>query len=300
MAEEPSDLGGPRGRILIAGCGRIGQALGSRLAAGGAEVFGLRRRPEGLPEGITPIAADLEDPATLAEALPTELDTVYYIVTPGSYDDDGYRRAFVDGLDNLAGVLRRHPAPPRRLVFVSSTAVYGQQDGEWIDEDSPTEPPRFSGQRLLAGEAIAAEGPWEAVIARYGGIYSAERDMLIGKARRGEPCLHHSYTNRIHAEDVVGSLIHFADPAVPAGIYLGVDDAPVTQCEVLDFIAAELGLPAPPRAEGAGPDRRGVGSKRGDNRKLRASGYVLRYPTYREGYRAILTGSAASQPKNAR
>ena len=287
MAEESHHLSGAE-RVLIAGCGRIGQAVGERLADGGDTVLGMRRDPASLPEAITGIRADLEDAEGLAAALPEALDLVYYIVTPPAFSDEGYRRAFVDGLGNLAAALRRQDQPPRRLIFVSSTAVYGQDNDEWIDEDSPTEPPRFSGQRLLAGEAIAAEGPWEAVIARYGGIYSAERDMLIGKARRGEPCLHHSYTNRIHAEDVVGSLIHFADPAVPAGIYLGVDDAPVTQCEVLDFIAAELGLPAPPRAEGAAPDRRGVGSKRGDNRKLRASGYVLRYPTYREGYRAIL------------
>ncbi|MCG5541415.1 MULTISPECIES: SDR family oxidoreductase [unclassified Halorhodospira] len=290
MAEEPSDLGGPRGRILIAGCGRIGQALGSRLAAGGAEVFGLRRRPEGLPEGITPIAADLEDPATLAEALPTELDTVYYIVTPGSYDDDGYRRAFVDGLDNLAGVLRRHPAPPRRLVFVSSTAVYGQQDGEWIDEDSPTEPGRFSGQRLLEAEAIALAGPWTGVAARYGGIYGSGRDFLIRKVEAGEPCQEGQYTNRIHSEDVVGSLAHLGRDDIPGGVYLGVDDAPSTQCEVMDGIAELLGVPRPPRGEPGSGGMRGVGSKRGSNRKLKASGYRLRYPTFREGYAALIGG----------
>ncbi len=278
----------PGSRVLIAGCGRIGQALGEQLAAGGARVFGLRRRPEALPPAIEPIQADLHDPAALAARVPADLDAVYYIVTPGSYDDAGYRRAFVEGLGQLAEVLRNQPAPPQRLVFVSSTAVYGQSDGEWIDETSPTEPERFSGRRLLEAEAIALDGPWAGVVARFGGIYSAERDALVGKAREGEPCQAGQYTNRIHAADVVGSLAHLGDPRVAPGVYLGVDDEPATQCEVLDYIAEQLDLPLPPRAGPGAGGMRGVGSKRGSNRRLRASGYAFRYPTFREGYQAIL------------
>ncbi len=290
MAEE-TNLVGPQGRVLIAGCGRIGQALGKRLADAGAEIYGLRRRPEALPSGIAPIAADLEDPAGLAAAVPEDLDTVYYIVTPGSYDDDGYRRAFVDGLDNLAGVLRSHPRPPQRLIFVSSTAVYGQRDGEWIDEDSPTEPGRFSGQRLLEAEAIALAGPWIGVAARYGGIYGSGRDFLIRKVEAGEPCQEGQYTNRIHSEDVVGSLAHLGREEVPGGVYLGVDDAPSTQCEVMDGIAELLGVPRPPRGEPGSGGMRGVGSKRGSNRKLKASGYRFRYPTFRQGYAALISAA---------
>ncbi len=293
MAEEPHHPVGPGERALIAGCGRIGQALGERLAAAGAEVFGLRRRPEGLPPAITPIAADLQEPAALAAALPAPVDTVYYIVTPATFDDAGYRRAFVDGLGNLAAALRGQPRPPRRLVFVSSTAVYGQSGGEWIDEASPTAPGRFSGQRLLEAEAIALGGPWAGVAVRYGGIYGPGRDALIRKAQAGEPCQADQYTNRIHAEDVVASLAHLGRPEVAPGIYLGVDSAPATQCEVLDFIAARLGLPQPPRAEAGSAGGRGVGSKRGCNRKLRESGYTFRYPTFREGYAALLGGPGA-------
>ncbi len=272
MAEESHHVGN---RILIAGCGRS---------------------PGALPSSITPIEADLQEPEQLAARLPQAVDTVYYIVTPSSLDDAGYRQAFVAGLANLTAALGQQAYPPRRLVFVSSTAVYGQADGDWIDEDSPTEPPRFSGQRLLQAESIALSGPWEGVVARFGGIYSAERDALVRKARSAEPCQEATYTNRIHAEDVVAILAHLGHPAVPSGIYLGVDDRPATQCEVLDLIAEELGLPPPPRADdSAAGSARGVGSKRGSNHKLKASGYRFRYPTFREGYRAIL-GAAGSSP----
>lgn len=287
MAEE-SPLVSAGERVLIAGCGRIGQALGERLAAGGARVLGLRRRPQGLPEAIEPLAVDLQDPDGLAARVPSGLDCVYYIVTPGSYDDAGYRQAFGDGLTHLAEVLRHQPAPPQRLVFVSSTAVYGQSQDEWLDETSPTEPERFSGRRLLEAEAIALAGPWAGVIARYGGIYGPGRDFLIRKVREGEPCQATQYTNRIHAEDVVASLAHLGQASVAPGIYLGVDDAPSTQCEVLDFIAGELDLPLPPRAAPEGGGMRGVGSKRCSNRKLKASGYRFRYPTFREGYSALI------------
>ena len=122
-------------RCLIAGCGYVGAALGERLASQGHTVFGLRRRALRLPPGVEPLEADLAVPASLAR-LPGALDFVFYMASPGGADDALYRNAYVDGQRHLYEALARQGQRPRRVLFASSTAVYGQHDGEWIDESS--------------------------------------------------------------------------------------------------------------------------------------------------------------------
>lgn len=272
------------GRILIAGCGDLGTTLGLELAAAGHEVYGLRRRVEPLPAPLRTLQADLTSPSTLSK-LPNRLDRLYYLATPSAFDDAAYRAAYVDGLRNLLSALER---PPRRLVFVSSTTVYGQLQGEWVDEDSPTEPNSFSGRRMLEAEALAAAAGAPAVVVRFGGIYGPGRERMLRKVRAGEPCpAEPLFTNRIHRDDCVRALLHLGRAEVPAGVYLAVDDAPCTQCELMDWLAARLGLPAPPRAAQPPGGLRGS-NKRCRNDKLKATGFTLRYPSYREGYGALL------------
>ncbi|MEX0448668.1 SDR family oxidoreductase [Spiribacter sp. 221] len=270
-------------RILIAGCGRLGSRLGLELAAAGHQVTGLRRNPEGLPAGIAPCRADLFD-ADLAARLPTGLDRVYAILTPDRYDDEGYRETFVAGLERLCQALRASGNASSRLIFVSSTGVYGQDDGGWVDESSATEPTRFSGRRLLEAEAVAATHPGGAVIVRFAGIYGPGREVLLRRVARGAPCQADPprYTNRIHEADCAGVLAHVGALATPAPVYIGVDDAPCTQCEIMDWLAAEMGRPTPPREPGT------AGGRRCSNRRLQADGYRLRYPDYRSGYRSLL------------
>ena len=235
-------------RILIAGCGRLGTRLGLALASAGHQVTGLRRHPTALPAAIAPCRADLLADDNLAGRLPGGLDRVYAILTPDSYDDEGYRRTFVVGMERLCRALQASGNDRARLVFVSSTGVYGQEDGAWVDESSPTTPARFSGRRLLEAEAMAATHPGGAVIVRFAGIYGPGREALLRRVSRGAPCQADPprYTNRIHEDDCVGVLAHVGALSDPAPVYIGVDDAPCPQCEIMDWLAAEMGLPAPP------------------------------------------------------
>lgn len=272
-------------RVLIAGCGRIGTRLGQHLAAEGHDVTGLRRRAEPLPAPLQTRRADLLDPAALRAAVADlSPERVYYIATPDAFTDEAYERAFPSGLRHLLAALG---GPPPRLVFVSSTGVYGQDDGGWVDETSPTDPPAFSGRRLLEAEAVTRAGATEPVVVRFGGIYGAGRERMLAKVRRGDPCSGDPprYTNRIHEDDCVGILAHLGALTDPESVYLGVDSAPCTQCELMDWLADRLGLTRP--ARGAAAPARG-GSKRCRNDRLLASGYRLRYPSYREGYEAML------------
>ena len=277
-------------RVLIAGCGDIGCALGERLLADGHAVWGLRRSAAALPAGMERLTIDLTSPAEL-EGLPPNMDTVFYIVTPDARDDGSYESAFVHGVRNLRDALSSGDGPPRRLVFVSSTSVYAQSDGEWVDEDSPTEPRTFPGRRLLQGERLVLDGPIPGVVVRFGGIYGRGEGRLVERVRRGEPCQESPplFTNRVHRDDCVSVLQHVFGLGHPDGIYVAVDNDPAPQCAVMDWLAARMGLPSPPRvsSEAAGGGSRESG-KRCRNARLLASGYRLIYPTYREGYGALI------------
>ena len=125
-------------RALIAGCGYVGTELARTLRAEGAEeVWGLRRSVGTMPEGARAIVADLSRVDTLT-ALPAGLDVVFYAVGADGHTPEQYESAYVTGLANLWSALRATGASPRRLVVVTSTAVYAQNDGEWVDESSPT------------------------------------------------------------------------------------------------------------------------------------------------------------------
>lgn len=277
-------------RVLVAGAGYVGATLARELAAAGHRVHALRRRPEPLGEGITTIAADLFD-ATAPLALPADLDTLVYSVAPDGSSDAAYERAYVVGLERVLEEAARQRATLRRALFTSSTAVYAQDDGGVVDESSEVSASAAGTARfLLAGErVIAALGEGRGVSLRLAGIYGPGRDRTVrmvkdGTARITAPS---PIGNRIHRDDCAGAIAHLLALEAPAPVYVGVDDAPAPLDEVYRWLARELGVAEPP----AGPaDARGRAStrKRCSNRRLRASGYALRYPTYREGYRALI------------
>ena len=281
-------------RVLIAGCGDVGTALGLRLAAAGHEVWGLRRDPAGLPAALRPLAADLADPAGLA-ALPEGIQAVAYTAAAGASTPAAYEAAYVHGLENLLAALASAGAPVARVLFTSSTAVYGQAGGEWVDETSPAEPPGFAGRLLLQAERLLQDGPFPAVAVRLGGIYGPGRTRLLRQLLAGEVRLPAAplYTNRIHRDDCAGLLAHLLALDAPEPLYLGVDHDPADLREVYRWLARKLGVPAPRAAapgagEAAAAARQRAGSKRCSNARLLAAGYRFLYPTYKEGYRPLV------------
>lgn len=289
-----------RRRVLIAGCGDVGTALGIALAADGHRVWGLRRRPDGLPADIAPVAADLGRPDTLRD-LPREIDALVYAAAADAFDEAAYRTAYVDGVRHVLAALAARGALLRRVLFVSSTAVYGQTAGEWVDETSATEPSGFSGRVMLEGEVAAgtAGGAGAAVaIVRLGGIYGPGRERLIEEVRAGRATLAPGapqWTNRIHRDDAAGVLRHLLGVEHAAGVWIGVDHEPADRADVLRWLADRLGVPPPPVAPAERRSGRPRTNKRCVNAKLLAAGYRFRYPTYREGYAAVLESAIPVQ-----
>ena len=285
-------------RVLIAGCGDVGTALGLLLAGDGHEVFGLRRHPGGLPAPIHPLAGDLTDAASLA-AVPDRVELVAYTAAADAFDDGAYRSAYVDGVANLLRALRARSGRVRRFLFTSSTAVYAQTDGAWVDESSPAHPTGFSGRRVLEGERLVLASGVPAVVLRLAGIYGPGRTRLIDRVRSGAatcPDGPPRWTNRLHRDDCAGAARHLLGLEDPDPLWLGVDHEPTEECAVLDWLAARLGVPPPRRVpRGPGTPARPETSKRCSNRKLLASGYTFRYPTFRDGYAPLLDGDRPSR-----
>lgn len=275
---------------MLVGCGDVGGRLATQLLAQGWAVYGLRRTTDCLPVGVSPVYADLSD----ARCPPTwpagPLDCVVYCVAAGSHDEHGYRAAYVQGLKHTLAWLADHGQTPKRLFFVSSTGVYGQVGGEWVDEHAPAHAAGFAGQIMREAEAVACASGHPATIVRLAGIYGPGRERLLRQVREGyqvaaTPPL---YANRIHADDAAGLLAHLVRQA-EAGqallrCYIGVDDAPVALDEVFAWLRQQLGI----TQLNADAFVRRSGSKRCRNALARAAGWQPRYPSYREGYAALL------------
>lgn len=280
----------PAPSLLIAGCGDIGSRLALQLLPSGWIVHGLRRTVSALPQGVAGIAGDLFD-AQKPKDWPTGgIDYLVYCATPSERDEAGYRQAYVEGLEHVLAWLRQSGQSPRRVIFVSSSSVYGQQQGEWVDETSATEASGFSGKVLLEAEQLALNSGWPASVVRLTGIYGPGRSDLSSRVRQGysvavDPPV---YANRIHADDAAGLLAHLlkadADGVALQDCYLGVDDAPVPLAEVVAWMRDYLGV----TEWSAQASLRRAGSKRCSNARARSLGWAPRYADYRAGYAALL------------
>ena len=290
-------------RALIVGCGYVGFPLAAELARRGHEVFGLRRSNTTATAlqavGVTPLQADITQPATLA-SLPRDFDWVVSCVASGGGGAEEYRQLYLQGLANLTDWLvptavRSNLALPR-LVYTSSTGVYGQNDGSLVDETSPTEPAMETARVLVETEklllATGREKNFPAMILRAAGIYGPERGYLLKQFLRGEARIEGAGArtlNMIHRDDLVRALITTLECGRAGEIYNAVDDEPVSQLEFFKWLAAKLGKPLPPAApeDLAAPRKRGLTNKRITNQKLKTElCFTFTFPDYRRGYSA--------------
>lgn len=291
-------------RVLISGCGYVGGALAERLLRDGYEVFGLRRNPEKLPPGVRPVAADFTDARSLRRALPEGVDYVFHTASPGvsgtstdSEREEAYRDAYLRGPSNLISALRMRGESPRRFLLTSSTGVYAQKSGEWVDETSSAEP-KGAARLIPEGEELVLGSPFSAVVLRLAGIYGPGRTGALERARRyplpdpagGEPS---AYTNRIHRDDCAGALRHLMLLDSPDSLYVVADDEPAAPGTIAAWLAESYPEAREPRAApaGGGTGKRGRTNrtnKRCSNARLTGSGYALDYPTFREGFAALL------------
>ncbi|WP_447554680.1 SDR family oxidoreductase [Vreelandella sp. EE22] len=289
--------------VLIIGCGDIGITLGRELLDEGHRVIGVRRQTDRLQDtGIEPLALDLQSLEGANGSVLPQADYVIYTVSADRFEESAYQSAYPDGLKRVLSVMEQHDTPPRRIFFVSSTSVYGQQEGEVVNEVSPTESTSFSGNLMCEAEQTLLNHPLPGTVVRFSGIYGPGRDRLIHQVKEGRmaaitPAI---YSNRIHRDDCTGilaHLIHCQESGKPlAELYLGSDSEPATMYNVMMWLAKELKVEATETMQS--PLRRRA-SKRCDNGRIRETGYEFRYPSFREGYAQILKEGGFLKLQNA-
>lgn len=272
-------------KILIVGCGDVGGRLAIELVGAGHEVHGLRRSSFTLA-GVRAVQADVTQAASLQ--FPEALDYVFIILTPAEPGAEAYRRVYYDGSRNVLQALAGQKL--RRIFWVSSSSVYGQQDGDWVDEETPVLAKTATARILCEAEALVQDSGLPVTIVRFAGIYGPGRVRLLRWVQAARPVQEQPvlWTNRIHVEDCAGLLFFLLAQDIAgtllAPLYIGVDHQPAPQHEVLDWLADTLGLPRVARAS-----RPGAGSnKRLSNQRISALGYCWRFPGYEAGYREII------------
>ena len=279
---------------VIIGCGYTGERLAAVLVGQGSAVTVTRRSAADAGAiaarlGCDARAADLSKPSSLSGWIPAH-SIVAVCAPPG--EPPGRGEAALVGACASAGTCR--------IVYVSSTGVYPEGGGAWIDEDVAPDPVGAHGRRRLEAEtslltAAATQG-LEAVSLRAAGIYGAGRGMHVRLAAGDYRVIGDgaTFVNRIHVDDLVGAILAAAEVAALRGrIYNVADDEPVTSRQAADAVAGMLGLPPPPSIplEQASEMARAMmrANRRISNARLKAElGWSPRYPTYREGVPAAI------------
>jgi nucleoside-diphosphate-sugar epimerase len=272
--------------VLIVGCGDIGSRTAQGLLSKGHTVYGARRNPDNLPEGVHPVSLDVAEKESWQE-LALKPDYIIYSVAAGGFDEEAYQAAYATGVQNMLAWLKANKHAPKHIFFVSSTSVYGQGDGEEVDEGTPAHPGGFAGRIMLDAEKKLAKSSISSTVVRFSGIYGPGRDMLIRQVRQGRmaPEVPVMYSNRIHSDDCAGVLNHLLDLSLGSQaleeIYLATDQGSVPLYEVMSWMADILQVIPTEVVES--PTRRRA-SKRCLNTKLMATGYEFIYPSFKEGY----------------
>jgi len=268
-------------KILLVGCGDIGAAVATDLVAQGHQVSGLQRTVSDGLAGVTMVNADLTKADRLA-SLSFDYDQLIYIVSPSTYDIDGYTAVFETAVNNLLEVLAQKAANVG-IIFVSSTRVYGQSSGEWLTEDSLTEPDDERGKIILAAEQRFLSFNQQSTIVRFSGIYGRSNHFLKqlkeGAAIQQQP---RYFTNRIHRDDCIGVLTYLVNKKIKVGlsqrVYLATDSEPVTRWDLANYLCEKFDYPPPmPLLLEKGDDA----NKRLDNRRIKREGYRFKFNTYR-------------------
>ncbi|MFO0805856.1 MAG: SDR family oxidoreductase [Gemmataceae bacterium] len=223
--------------VLILGCGYIGKRAAARWLANGRSVAALTRGNAAELEklGIEPIVGDVCDPATL-QNLP-RARTVLHAIGLDRTSGRSMREVYVQGLANVLTALPE----PERLIHVSSTSVYGQTDGGWVNEESSTEPVEDSGRIVLDAERLLKR----AIILRFAGIYGPGRLLRKQALMNGEPLVGdcEKWLNLIHRDDGADAILAAEAKAEPGSVFNIADGSPVSRREFYTHWAKLLGAP---------------------------------------------------------
>ncbi|MEY2502039.1 MAG: hypothetical protein QOI07_2373 [Verrucomicrobiota bacterium] len=262
-------------RILIAGCGYVGEAAADRFHEAGWEVEAWTASAESAVRlSNKPFPVRAVDVTAAVE--PGSFDVVIYCVSSRGGDEHEYRRLYFEGAKNLLRAF-----PDATLLFTSSTSVYAQIDGSPVDETSPAEPRQAKGQILRETEDLVLAGG--GIVARLGGIHGPGRSFFLTRFLEGAISDQDDrLINQVHRDDVVSALQFLVDRRneFQRQVFNVVGDEPITAAEAVTWLSARVGKGRSATGGTVRPSKRGRTNKRVSNGKLRALGWAPRYPTF--------------------
>jgi nucleoside-diphosphate-sugar epimerase len=268
-------------RILIAGCGYVGEATADLFHSAGWTVEGWVHSKEsvaqlsGKPYSVRVIDISQQDEIAEREGV---FDAVIHCASSRGGDAEAYRKIYLSGARNLLEIFT-----DAKILFTSSTSVYAQRDGLWVTEESETKPLPETSRILLEAEKLILEKGQ--IVVRLAGIYGPRRSALLSKFLNGtitiDPQMDR-FVNQIHRDDIASALFLLLNGEAQKSeqIYNVVDDQPLLQSECYGWLAQRLNRPLPLVRESEQPRKRGDTNKRVSNAKLRGSGWTLQYPTF--------------------
>ncbi|MFB6220424.1 MAG: SDR family oxidoreductase [Halolamina sp.] len=280
-------------RVAILGCGYVGRELARQLCDDGHDVTGVVRSAESAAEvetdGIRAVRADLTEPGAL-EAVP-DADALVFAASAGRGPVATARSLYIDGLRNVLAEFTGRDDPPERLLFTSSTGVYGDHSGDWVDEETPVNPASPKASVIAEAEALVHRADLDGTVARFAGLYGPGRYRL----RSYLDSVTAGWRNSTHRDDAAGALAWFLTQDCARGeTVLVTDGDPVRRWEFADWLAEQCGEPEPEKLtveqrlesgdlslEAA---RRYRTEKRCRNDRLLETGYDLDYGSIYEGY----------------
>ena len=280
---------------LVVGCGYLGEPVAERWLRAGHRVHVVTRSVEHArrfsSRGLIPILGDITRPETLAD-----LPEVEHVLCAVGYDRQTglpIKSVYVDGLKYLLDTL---PATVTRFVYISSSGVYGQNDGSWVDENSACHPAREGGIACLEAEQCLQRHALgeRSIILRMCGIYGPGRVPRMADIQKGEPLATpaRGYLNLIHRDDAIRAVLLAELNPVPPELILVGDGNPVLRRNYFECLAKLLGAPIPRFAspqETAHVSARALSDKRIVNqRMLDCLKINLQYPSFREGLESIV------------
>jgi nucleoside-diphosphate-sugar epimerase len=274
-------------RVLVVGCGDLGGMIARLLAESGHDLVGVRASNKPLPNNIPTIQADVTQSASLTSLKDIHPNIVIYCVAANEPSDNSYRVHYVDGLKNVLAT-QVNNCYLQHVFFVSSTRVYGQVTNDVLNENTPALPNDFGGERLLEAESLLKALTCGATTVRLSGIYGPERLYMINLAKepnRWPPV--NRWTNRIHRDDAARFIAFLCEKVMAGSVihdcYIGTDDMPVLQYDVLSWLVHQLNIDVPSMFVEVSD-----GGKRLSNQRMHDEGFQLTYPNYQFGYSELL------------
>lgn len=270
---------------LIIGCGYLGERVASHWIQNGKEVFALTRSESSAEqltrEGIHPLVGDVTDSKSLGKW--PAVDTVLFAVGYDRTATVSKRTVYVDG---LANVVKSFVDTPKRFIYVSSTSVYGQSNGEWIDEDSETNPETEGGKICLEAEQVLMSQIPTANVLRLSGIYGPNRLLSRVESLRaktplpGDP---KAWLNLIHVDDAVRAVLACESSGLSGRCYLVSDNRPIQRREYYSLLASAVNAPPPTFDGSRARHSSGLGKRCRNDRIKNELSFEFQFPTLDEG-----------------